>query len=225
MIGSQLAEDKQTVADLKLTKDTAVFVYVQHPHKAKVHKNAMKEVESQSKKPAPPVKGDAPPVQPRKNVPPPGGYSLEPPPQVPVSYDPPPRRNNDPPRRDDDAMFRGPVSMQPKKPPPVGAVPVMMPVPQRNDDERYRDFKPLPVPIEEDYQRRPDPRPPSPPPEPPGWACPSCTFKNLPYRPGCELCDCARPDDYQPPPNYVPTDTEKKFMNNNDLQELNNVRF
>lgn len=185
----------------------------------------MKEVESQSKKPAPPVKGDAPPVQPRKNVPPPGGYSLEPPPQVPVSYDPPPRRNNDPPRRDDDAMFRGPVSMQPKKPPPVGAVPVMMPVPQRNDDERYRDFKPLPVPIEEDYQRRPDPRPPSPPPEPPGWACPSCTFKNLPYRPGCELCDCARPDDYQPPPNYVPTDTEKKFMNNNDLQELNNVRF
>ncbi|XP_019850766.1 PREDICTED: ranBP-type and C3HC4-type zinc finger-containing protein 1-like [Amphimedon queenslandica] len=59
-------------------------------------------------------------------------------------------------------------------------------------------------------------------PEPPGWACPSCTFKNLPLRPGCEVCGSTRPDDYQPPPNYVPTDAEKKFINNNDLQELNN---
>ena len=57
VIGSQLAEDKQTVADLKLTKDTAVFVYVQHPHKAKVHKKAMRSVPQQ------------PIIKPHKNVP------------------------------------------------------------------------------------------------------------------------------------------------------------
>ena len=216
MIGSQLAEDKQTVADLKLTKDTAVYVYVQHPHKAKVHKNAMKEVESQSKKPALPVKEDPHVTKPRKNPPPPGGYSLEPPHQVPAPH-------YDPPRRDNDAMFRGPMSIQAKKPPPVGGIPVLMPVPQRNDDARFREM-PLPVPIEEDYQRRPrpDPRPPSPP-EPPGWECPACTYKNLPHRPGCEVCNNTRPDDYQPPPNYVPTDAEKKFVNND--QEITNVRF
>lgn len=35
-----------------------------------------------------------------------------------------------------------------------------------------------------------------------GWKCPSCTYINLPHRPGCEMCTNTRPSDYQIPDNY-----------------------
>ena len=218
VVGSQLAEDKQTVADLDMIKDTTVYVYVQHPHKAKVHKNAMREVESQSKKPTTsPPQHRAPPSQqnaspPRRNVPPPGGYPLEQPGQS-------LRARQDPPN-EEQAVFRGAVPM-PGKTPPVGGIRVM-PAPQRSDHaHKVREIQPLPVAVEEVQQRK---SPSPPPPSPPGWDCPSCTFKNLPYRPGCEVCNGPRPDDFLPPPNYMPTEAEKKFTNNND-QELRNVRL
>ena len=53
------------------------------------------------------------------------------------------------------------------------------------------------------------------PPTPPkiGWSCPSCTVINDPYRPGCEVCGAARPDDYKPPADYKPTkEEEDKFL-------------
>jgi len=39
---------------------------------------------------------------------------------------------------------------------------------------------------------------PCPPPEKKkeGWNCPSCTYFNIPQRPGCEVCGEARPKDY-----------------------------
>ena len=45
-----------------------------------------------------------------------------------------------------------------------------------------------------------------------GWDCTLCTFKNLPYRPGCEICGTACPAGYVPPPDYVPLEEERKFM-------------
>lgn len=32
-----------------------------------------------------------------------------------------------------------------------------------------------------------------------GWACPKCTFINIPTRPGCQLCTTERPPDYTQP--------------------------
>ncbi len=61
-----------------------------------------------------------------------------------------------------------------------------------------------------------EPRPPSPPVDPPkeevGWLCPTCTFRNLPYRPGCEMCNNDRPEDYIPPRDYQMTQEEMKFV-------------
>ena len=53
------------------------------------------------------------------------------------------------------------------------------------------------------------------------WSCPECTYKNLPYRPGCEICGTARPVDHIPPPDYVPVEEERKFIDNIDQWILN----
>ena len=50
------------------------------------------------------------------------------------------------------------------------------------------------------------PKTPPPPPKskpkepapPAGWVCPTCTFVNVPTRPGCEMCAADRPADYKP---------------------------
>lgn len=59
-----------------------------------------------------------------------------------------------------------------------------------------------------------EPEKPVRPPTPPkiGWPCPSCTVINEPYRPGCEVCGTARPDDYKPPADYKPTEEEERFL-------------
>ena len=62
------------------------------------------------------------------------------------------------------------------------------------------------------------------PPTPPkiGWSCPTCTVINNPYRPGCEVCGTGRPDDYQPPADYKPTEEEEKFLQDDKgLEEVN----
>ena len=55
---------------------------------------------------------------------------------------------------------------------------------------------------------------PCPPPESPkeenkvGWACPLCTYINLPRRPGCKQCGSERPQDYIIPEG-LPMDEEE----------------
>ena len=61
--------------------------------------------------------------------------------------------------------------------------------------------------------------PPAPPPPKVGWECPACTYCNLPFRPGCEMCDGPRPEGYEPPPDYIMTEAEKKFVNQNKQQD------
>ena len=63
------------------------------------------------------------------------------------------------------------------------------------------------------------PAPPPKPTEPPGWICPQCTLVNNPRRPGCELCSCARPDDYVVPDEAPLADFEKKAKENESLFE------
>jgi len=62
-------------------------------------------------------------------------------------------------------------------------------------------------------------------PPPVGWTCPVCTVINVPYRPGCEVCGADRPDDYQLPPDYKPTEEELKWQQDEqkgkqDLEEV-----
>ena len=68
-----------------------------------------------------------------------------------------------------------------------------------------------------------EPRPPSPPANPPkeevGWLCPTCTFRNLPYRPGCEMCNNDRPEDFVPPRGYQMTQEELKFVEQSKKQD------
>ena len=54
------------------------------------------------------------------------------------------------------------------------------------------------------------PAPPPKPIEPLGWICPQCTLVNDPWRPSCELCICARPDDYVVPEEAPLVDFEKR---------------
>ena len=42
-----------------------------------------------------------------------------------------------------------------------------------------------------------------------GWSCPQCTFVNEPTRPGCEACCADRPDDYEVPADYLPSQAER----------------
>lgn len=75
---------------------------------------------------------------------------------------------------------------------------------------------PKPQPVAPKPQPAVVPPPPAPPMEPQGevgWVCPLCTFVNLPYRPGCEICSNDRPDDYVVPQNYKPTNVELKWCN------------
>ncbi|RUS81168.1 hypothetical protein EGW08_011076, partial [Elysia chlorotica] len=45
-----------------------------------------------------------------------------------------------------------------------------------------------------------------------GWECPTCTYRNLPMWPGCEMCDQPRPEKYQVPANYQMTEREMHLM-------------
>ena len=70
-----------------------------------------------------------------------------------------------------------------------------------------------------------EPEKPVRPPTPPkiGWTCPTCTVVNEPYRPGCELCSTARPNDYKPPADYMPTKEEERFLQEDKgLEEVRN---
>ena len=70
-------------------------------------------------------------------------------------------------------------------------------------------------------QQQPPPQPPAPakPKEPQGWICPQCTLVNNPRRPGCELCSCARPEDYVVPEEAPLADFEKRAKENEALFE------
>lgn len=61
---------------------------------------------------------------------------------------------------------------------------------------------------------------PQPPTLAPGWECPSCTYRNLPYRPGCEICNQNRPEDYVPPRDYQLTEEEKKWADQTKQQDM-----
>ena len=52
-----------------------------------------------------------------------------------------------------------------------------------------------------------------------GWDCTLCTFKNLPYRPGCEICGTARPAGYVPPPDYVPVGEDRRYIDKDEYDK------
>ncbi|XP_051932947.1 ranBP-type and C3HC4-type zinc finger-containing protein 1 isoform X2 [Hippocampus zosterae] len=67
--------------------------------------------------------------------------------------------------------------------------------------------------------------PPPPPPErprtpQPGWECPRCTFINKPTRPGCQMCDEERPEDYQVPEGHEPVGDEARRIQNEKLATI-----
>ena len=39
-----------------------------------------------------------------------------------------------------------------------------------------------------------------------------CTYINLPLRPGCSMCTSPRPEEYEVPPYYTPTEEELKHL-------------
>ena len=53
-----------------------------------------------------------------------------------------------------------------------------------------------------------------------GWECPVCTYINKPFWPGCEMCSTARPNDYVPPPGYVPDELEQKWADEQQQEVL-----
>lgn len=67
-----------------------------------------------------------------------------------------------------------------------------------------------------------EPEKPVRPPTPPkiGWTCPKCTVINEPHRPGCEVCGENRPNDYKPPPGYIPTKDEVKWLQDEMKEKL-----
>jgi len=46
----------------------------------------------------------------------------------------------------------------------------------------------------------------------PGWQCSTCSYCNEPTRPGCEFCTNPRPEGYQIPDGYVPSEAERARM-------------
>eukprot|EP00118_Oscarella_pearsei_P003778 m.15729 g.15729 ORF g.15729 m.15729 type:complete len:739 (+) comp26514_c0_seq6:85-2301(+) len=52
-----------------------------------------------------------------------------------------------------------------------------------------------------------------------GWPCGDCTFINKPTRPGCEVCGCARPENYKVPENYTPPEDEKWRITEEERQQ------
>lgn len=52
-----------------------------------------------------------------------------------------------------------------------------------------------------------------------GWTCEACTFVNQPLRPGCEICSAPRPVDYKVPANYIPTDDERRRIQQESVEE------
>lgn len=53
-----------------------------------------------------------------------------------------------------------------------------------------------------------------------GWKCSTCTYVNLPTRPGCEMCSSQRPVDYIVPEDYIPPETEiDRMLKEKELEE------
>jgi len=51
-----------------------------------------------------------------------------------------------------------------------------------------------------------------------GWACTQCTYKNVPTRPGCEVCGADRPDDYVVPDDVPITESERVRLQQEGVQ-------
>ena len=242
IVGDQLAEDKQTLAELEITSHgNTVYIYVQHSQKVKIPKPTMDKMKEQLGIPqqSPPVLRRSP-LDPKKSVPPPapGGISLEPPVIQPSQGFPPPApgeisleplviqpSQGFPPQpqpveidglvQENNAVFRGrgPEPQQREIKPPHGGVhvmPVIHPgmIPQLNTQ----------LPNQGEIMGGGDVNvmPPPSPPKQVGWECPSCTFLNKPYRPGCCMCDDPRPEGYKPPPDYVMDEEERKFVDQDE---------
>lgn len=45
------------------------------------------------------------------------------------------------------------------------------------------------------------------------WTCKRCTFQNLPFLRGCQMCSTSRPTDFYLPSGYTATNKEKRFEN------------
>ena len=52
-----------------------------------------------------------------------------------------------------------------------------------------------------------------------GWECPTCTFVNIPTRPGCEMCGSDRPPDYQIPAGAPLDEKEKSRLERERIAE------
>ena len=52
-----------------------------------------------------------------------------------------------------------------------------------------------------------------------GWKCPTCTFINIPTRPGCAQCCTDRPVDYQLPPNFEIDEGERQRLEEEAFQD------
>ena len=108
----------------------------------------------------------------------------------------------------DDAFYRGPSGPSqfqgvPLRTPAGGIRVMLSEVP--NNPPQIGPISPLAPPV--------PPRPTV------GWECPACTYCNLPIRPDCEMCDGPRPEGYEPPPDYIMTEAEKKFVNEDKQQD------
>lgn len=75
------------------------------------------------------------------------------------------------------------------------------------------------APLHQNQQQQPVLQAKPAPPKQQGWVCPQCTLVNNPRRPGCELCSCARPDDYVVPDEAPLAEFERKAKENEALFE------
>ena len=168
------------------------------------------------------------PDQPRTIEAPMTGRSLEPPPMSHSNPDPIPME----PLNDSRAVFRSPGPLgvlMPPVPPPHGGVqtmpnehPGMAHQINQNNDQ---------FPVIEGYDGQDreyvleEKLPSLAPKQKVGWKCDICTFQNKPHRPGCEMCGSDRPQNYIPPPDYVPTEDERKFLDSDihGFEEVSHV--
>ena len=216
--------------ELEVDQHITVFIYVKHPHKAKVSPNEIKDQQrkdqisysrqdqSQQNHPLPPGQHNQPNQQrnqqqyhynQQRDQYDQGGYQYKNPPQDSHNINP----GND--------VFRGHNQGPRGMAPPLGGVQVM-PIEHPREDhdgyvERRRSDPPIPHPRQE------EPPPPKEP-EEVGWKCPVCTCLNRPMRPGCEACTAPRPADYKPPPGYVMGDDELKWMEVSHQEEIRKVQ-
>ena len=54
-----------------------------------------------------------------------------------------------------------------------------------------------------------------------GWTCPTCTYINVPTRPGCEMCSTNRPQDYEVPANInLPENERERLTREQEMEKL-----